>query len=314
MKLSILIPTYNRAPFLLKNLEMLADYIREGKFPKEIEIVVSNNQSNDNTDKSVKQFQNQNTDIQVQYFTQSENIGLEKNALFVLKQAKGEYVMYLGDDDYIEFNYLKECYSYLNDTNIHCIIPANKPIDEKGNELSGGRDLKLPTKKYKAGFKNCLTNAYRGHQLSGLVLKRNELHGSYINSNVENIYPFIFFVGLSCLKGDTVHLTSHPVKITAAPQANKDWDYGEGGLMNEIFDNYKKLPVTYLQKTKLQLYHYHKQSWRLWKYRTKSNKLFFSAFINIWLSNNSTFGFKLIFPFWMVSIYTYTKLHRLIHN
>lgn len=275
---------------------MLAGYIRKGNFQKEIEIVVSNNQSTDNTDVEVRKFQNQNTDIHFQYFIQNENIGLEKNALFVLKMAKGEYVMYLGDDDYIEFNYLEECYSYIDDTSIHCIIPANKSIDENGNELSGGRDIKLPTKKYKSGFQNCLTNAYRGHQLSGLVLKRDELYSSYLNSNVNNIYPFIFFVGLSCLRGDTVHLTRYPVKITVAPQTNKDWDYGEDGLMNEIFDNYTKLPVSNLEKTKLQLHHYRKQSWRLWKYRSTSNKMLFKAFINIWLSKNSTFRFKLVFP------------------
>jgi len=309
MKLSILIPTYNRAPFLLKNLEMLAGYIRKGTFQKEIEIVVSNNKSTDSTDEKVIQFQNQNTDIQLQYFIQDENIGLEKNALFVLRQAKGEYVMYLGDDDYIEFNYLKKCYSYIDDTSIHCIIPANKSIDEKGNELSGGRDLISPTKKYESGFKNCLTNAYRGHQLSGLVLKRNELHSSYLNSNVKNIYPFIYFVGLSCLKGDTVHLTRYPVKITAAPQSNKDWSYGKDGLMNEIFDNYIKLPLSNYKKTQLQLHHYRRQSWRLFKYLNQSYKAFHSAFMNILLSNNSTIGFKTIFPF-IVLIQSIKKIIR----
>jgi hypothetical protein len=224
--------------------------------------------------------------------------------------AKGKYVMYLGDDDYIEFNYLKECYSYINNKTIHCIIPANKPIDENGDKLAGGRDLKLPTKKYESGFKNCLINAYRGHQLSGLVLRRNKLYSSYLEYNVNNIYPFIFFVGLSCLKGDTVHLTTYPVKITAAPQTNKDWGYGEDGLMNDIFDNYKKLPLSNWQKTKLQLHHYRRQSWRLWKYRTTSNKMFFRAFINIWLSKNSTFGFKLIFPFWMVLLKTNAVLKK----
>jgi glycosyltransferase involved in cell wall biosynthesis len=295
LKLSILIPTFNRAPFLLKNLEMLAGYIRKGNLQKDVEIVVSNNQSTDKTDEKVKQFQNQNTDIQFQYYTQNKNIGLEKNALFVLKEAKGEYVMYLGDDDYIEFNYLKECFSYINDTSIHCIIPAIKPIDEKGNILSGGRDLNLPTKKFEAGYKNCLTNAYRGHQLSGLVLKRNKLHSSYLNSNVNNIYPFIFFVSLSCLYGATIHLTKFPTKVTSVPQHKKDWDYGEDGLINDIFDNYKKLPVTYWQKTKLQLYHYCRQTDRLWGYH-QTNKLFFRVFINIWLSKNSTFGFKIVFP------------------
>lgn len=310
MLISILIPTYNRAPFLLRNLKMIADYILNENLQKEVEFVVSNNQSTDKTEEKVKQFQKENTDIQIRYFAQTENIGLEKNALFVLKKAKGEYVMYLGDDDYIELDYLRECTTYINDKSIHCIIPSNTPIDIKGNPISGGRDIHLPTKKYKSGFSNCILNAWRGHQLSGLVLKRDKLYKSYIKYNVNNIYPFIFFVSLSSLNGDTVHLTEHPVKITVVPQTNKDWNYGKDGLINEIFDNYRKLPLTNSQKTKLQLFHYRRQSWRLWDYRNQSNKIFFQAFINIWLSKNSTFEFKSVFPFLVVSLKSYRIIRK----
>jgi len=310
MLISILLPTYNRAPFLIKNLEMLAGYIRKGNLQDKVEIVVSNNQSIDKTEEKVKLFQNKNTDIQLRYFTQTENIGLEKNALFVLKEAKGEYVMYLGDDDYIELDYMLESIKYINDKTIHCIIPANKPIDIKGNEITGGRDVNLQTKKYESGFNNCIANAWRGHQLSGLVLKREKLYESYLKYNVNNIYLFIFFVSLSSLNGDTVHLTEYPVKITVVPQTSKDWNYGKDGLLNEIFDNYKKLPLSNLKKTKLQLHHYRKQSWRLWSYRKQSNKIFLMAFMNIWLSKNSTFVFKLVFPFLVVSLKSYGIIRK----
>lgn len=310
MLISILIPTYNRAPFLLRNLEMLAGYIRKENLQEKVELVVSNNQSTDKTEEKIKLFQNGNNDIQVRYFTQTENIGLEKNALFVLKKAKGEYVMYLGDDDYIELDYMLECITYINDKTIHCIIPSNKPIDIKGNERTGGRDINLQTKKYESGFNNCIINAWRGHQLSGLVLKREKLYKSYLKYKVNNIYPFIFLVSLSSLNGDTVHLTEHPVKITVVPQTNKDWNYGKDGLINEIFDNYKKLPISNWEKTKLQLQHYRKQSWRLWSYRNQSNKILFRAFMNMWLSKNSTFVFKLVFPFLVVSL----KSNRIIRK
>lgn len=298
MMLSILIPTYNREPFLIKNIRLLSDYIRKGNLQAEIEIIISNNHSNDNTDRSIKLFQRNNSDILIHYFSQKENIGLEKNALFVLSKAEGEYVMFLGDDDYVEFEYLIECLKYIktNKGELNCIIPANVPINEQGQRLPGGRDIKLPTKKFKRGFKNCLRNSWRGHQLSGLILKKDNLYNEYKKNNVNNIYLFIFFVAYSGYKGNTIHLTDYPVKVTAASQANKDWNYGDDGLINEIFDNYKKLPVTYLQKTLLELKHYWMQDWRLWMYKSKGNSAFYKAFLNIWLSQNSTFLFKITFP------------------
>lgn len=311
MKLSILIPTYNRAPFLLKNLEMLAGYIRKGTFQKEIEIVVSNNKSTDSTDEKVIQFQNQNTDIQLQYFIQDENIGLEKNALFVLRQAKGEYVMYLGDDDFIDYDYLVECLNYVNEYNLHCIIPSNRPINVNGIEMPGGRDINLPAKIFNAGFYNCFVNSYRGHQLSGLVFKRKDLYQTYINRNVNNIYPFIFFVSYSSLYGKTLHLTKYPVKITAASQDNKDWNYGDDGLLNEIFDNYKKLPITNWNKTKLQTRHFQLQRGRFWNYRNQGYLKLVRAFFKIWFSKNSTIVFKLIFPFIVFSQIIKSKLSNL---
>jgi len=253
MKLSILIPTYNRSLFLNKNLEMLADYIRKGNIENEVEIVVSNNHSTDNTDEIVNQFIEINKDILFQYYTQNINIGLEKNALFVLNVTKGEYVMYLGDDDYIEENYLLKSIALLKSSpSTYVIIPNFIPVNLEGVQIGNGRDDKLVNHLFNAGFKNCLENSWRGHQLSGLILKRENLYENYIKQKVNNTYPFIFFVAYLCLNGNTYHFTEFPVKVTQPGQDKKDWNYGKDGLLNEIFDNYKKLPVSFLQKTKLQ--------------------------------------------------------------
>lgn len=313
MKLSILIPTYNRSKYLLKNLELLNQYIQKGNYLQKIEIIVSNNNSPDNTHDLVVSFQKENPNLLLRYFRQAENIGLEKNALFVLKISIADYIMFLGDDDYIDYRYLTKVEELLRyGTDIFCIIPSNIPINQKGELLGGGRDLNLPTKEYQAGFSNCLKNSWRGHQLSGLVLKRDGLYSEYKNRRVSNIYLFIHLVGISCLNGKTFHMTDFPVKVTAAPQENKDWNYGEDGLFNEIFDNYKRLPLNFIQITYLQLYHLLKQPSRLWNYRRISNKNFLYAFYKIWLSKNSTLGFKLIFPIVVFIQFIFKVLKKLI--
>lgn len=311
MILSILIPTYNRSHFLLKNLEMLTDYIRALRLIGEIEIIVSNNKSIDNTDIKVKTFIRNNNEIEIKYFLQENNIGLERNALFTLKQSESEYVMFLGDDDFIELDYLKTAIEKLKSyPSISCIIPSNSNIDLNGDFLSFGRDFKIKSSYTKKGFKNCLKNSWRGHQLSGLVLRNDKIYVNYLKDKVSNIYPFIYFVSLSCLNGDTYHLTDYPVKITQPGQEKKDWGYGDDGLINEIFDNYIKLPLNNIQKTLLQLKLYKSQQWRLRIYMVNGLGCYLSAFWKIWMSKNSTFGFKIIFPFEVIIFNIYSKIKK----
>lgn len=311
MLLSILIPTYNRATYLEKNLMILYNHITKMKVFDKIEIIISNNCSSDNTHEIVENFKNKYPQFNVFHITQESNIGLEKNALEVLKYAQNEYVMYLGDDDYVDFFYLEGILSHLTiSNNTHCIIPSNVPIDINGNLLPGQRDINIKSKLYKQGFKNCLQNSWRGHQLSGLVLKRKRLYQIYKERDVGNIYLFIFLVGYCCLKGDTYHFTNYPIKVTSPGQENKDWNYGNDGLIDEIFDNYLKLPVNYLKRSILQLHFFKKQSWRLWGYREINLKEFFKAFFNIWFATNGTFIFKIFFPFEFVGIYLINKVKR----
>lgn len=313
MSLSILLPTYNRSGYLIKNLNQLSNHIRKSQLQNEVDIIISNNQSPDNTDALVRSFIEENPDIQVKYFIQESNIGLEKNALFVLKQAVNGYVLFLGDDDFLEFDYFSKAIKHIKEhKSTVCVLPSFQSVDINGEIIikSRGRDLGIKSSLTKKGFKNCLKNSWRGHQLSGLVLKNDNLYTQYKKNNVSNIYLFIFFISYLCLNGDTYHLTEHPVKITQPGQSNKDWGYGKDGLLNEVFDNYKKLPVNYFQKSYLQLYFFKKQSFRLWMYRQHGKKAFIKAFLAIWSTKNSTFGFKLIFPFLVLSL----KLKKMMNK
>ena len=308
---SILLPTYNRGVFLEKNINLLISFIDEAKFHDIIEIIISNNNSTDNTNIILKNLSKKNPRIKLSYFNQKENIGLEKNALFVLKEASAKFVMYLGDDDFIDLGYLKSVVKHLeNNDSTNCIIPSFTTIDLNGNRIKGERDLNKPNILYDAGFDNCLENSWRGHQLSGLVFKRDGLYKSYMQNEINNIYLFIYFTSISCLTGKTFHLTTNPVAITSPGQENKDWNYGEDGLVNEIFDNYNKLPLNEFQKTLLQLKIIRTQPTRIWSYKNKGFKTFIIAIKNIWFSKKSTFLFKLTFPFEFLRQVLYRLLYK----
>lgn len=313
MILSILIPTYNRSFFLIKNLDLLVSLINQSAFKEQIEVIVSNNCSPDDTDSVVKKYIEENPSFKLHYFKQANNIGLEKNALFVLEQSKAEYVMYLGDDDFISFEYLegvlKHVSSYKKTT---VIIPSFYNIDLSGARLGLGRDHNFPNKIFGKGFQNCLINSHRGHQMSGLVFKQDGLFKEYIEKEVQNIYLFIYFVAYNCLNGDAYHFPQFPVRVTKPIQQSKDWTYGEDGLLNNVFNNYFKLELTKIQITKLQLSFYKIQPWRLWDYKKISYKKFIKAFVKIWLATNGTFLFKITFPLQVILLKLETELKRII--
>jgi glycosyltransferase involved in cell wall biosynthesis len=75
--LSICIPTYNREKYLQECLESIVH--QEGFNINDIEIVISDNASQDGTTKLVESFKQKYPNIQ--YFRNAENIGAIRNVL-----------------------------------------------------------------------------------------------------------------------------------------------------------------------------------------------------------------------------------------
>ena len=96
--LSIAIPTFNRAPFLKANLEYLKLYVEKFE-SNSIEIIVSDNCSQDETPKVVESLTKQGFDIN--YIRNNVNIGWGRNFLQCFKLSRGKYIIILGDDDFI---------------------------------------------------------------------------------------------------------------------------------------------------------------------------------------------------------------------
>jgi len=93
--LTIAVPTYNRANYLDLCLSQICRQIkgREG----EIELIVSNNNSTDDTDDVVRKYMESGAEIK--YVKNPENIGAEKNVIQCFDLARGKYALVFGDDD-----------------------------------------------------------------------------------------------------------------------------------------------------------------------------------------------------------------------
>lgn len=94
--LSICIPTFNRDRYLNKLLESLE--VIDKNFIEYIQICISNNFSNDNTENVVKKF---NQKFNIKYRNQKSNIGAAANLRYVYLLADGQWVLAIGDDDLI---------------------------------------------------------------------------------------------------------------------------------------------------------------------------------------------------------------------
>lgn len=127
------IPTYNRANVFLK--QALKSVL--GQTYPNVEIIVSDNCSTDNTENVVKSF----NDPRIRYFKQGKNIGAINNSNFCLEQARGDYYLLHHDDDLIDPDFLETCMKAANySTKIGIIRTGTKIIDMDDNVLQESRN------------------------------------------------------------------------------------------------------------------------------------------------------------------------------
>jgi abequosyltransferase len=99
--LTIGIPTFNRSRFLRELLESLAEAAGDPR----IEIIVSDNASDDDTPNVVSEFVSRG--YQIRYLRNERNLGADGNILSCYQEASGKYVWLIGDDDIVPAGTMK---------------------------------------------------------------------------------------------------------------------------------------------------------------------------------------------------------------
>jgi len=126
-KVSIIIPTYNRANYL----EQAINSVLAQTF-QDYELVVLDNASTDNTSEVVRKFR----DERFQYIKNEINIGPINNFNKGLKVARGDFVIIFHDDDIMAPELVEEEVKILNENEDVVLVASNvELIDEKGKTI-----------------------------------------------------------------------------------------------------------------------------------------------------------------------------------
>ena len=99
LKVTVIIPAYNSEEYIGRCLESV---LRQSY--QDFEVLVINDGSRDNTDAVVKEFAKK--DRRVRYVEQ-KNMGVARTRNKAIKLAKGEFITFVDNDDYIDEDYLE---------------------------------------------------------------------------------------------------------------------------------------------------------------------------------------------------------------
>lgn len=135
--LSIAIPTYNRGIFLQENLSRVLKQVVG--FENEIEILVSDNCSSDNTQSIIQDLIYLGAPII--YNRNNENIGMDGNFIYCFKNASAKYVWLLSDDDHLVEGSIPRIVNLLKEGN-YGLVHLSNARKKNSSELEIFTDLK----------------------------------------------------------------------------------------------------------------------------------------------------------------------------
>jgi glycosyltransferase involved in cell wall biosynthesis len=232
----ILLPTYNRAEALSKNLDHLISEIERGDHAASARIVISDNASPDSTKDAVRPFLLKYPAL-IRYYRQEQNIGLEANMVFLLGKASAPFVLWTGDDDYIAHGYLNYCIEMIKSVSVlNLVIPGLASLHADGT-LTPGRQAAYQEKQFTAGVDSALELSHMAHQMSGLLMRREGLLDTYVSKpEFRNPYLFIQLATQCLLGGKSVFSPGYVTHVTVFNE--KDWGYNSIGLLDEVFKSY----------------------------------------------------------------------------
>lgn len=128
-RVSVCIPTYNRARYIGKTIQSILNQTFS-----DFELIIVDNASADNTEEVVRKFMEK--DNRIRYYKNAKNIGMHPNWNRAIELATGDYIAIFHDDDLYHPTILEKEVALLNaHNNVGFVDTGGYIIDEKGTKI-----------------------------------------------------------------------------------------------------------------------------------------------------------------------------------
>lgn len=131
-KISVIVPIYNVENFLVKCIESIITQTY-----KNLEIILINDGSTDNSGKICDQFSEKDSRIKVIH---KENEGVSATKNLGMKISSGEYVAFVDSDDYIANDYCETLYNNMIESGADVSIIGYNVVNEEGIIISNSTE------------------------------------------------------------------------------------------------------------------------------------------------------------------------------
>lgn len=224
--LTIGIPTYNGGSTINSALGSIVSQLQDN-----VEIVVSDNASNDKTQQIVMSYLTRYPSIK--YFRNDKNVGGEENTKLVFKRACGNFVWLLGDDDKIKRGGIKKVLDVLNENPTVAHIFVNLSI--------WNRDFSICTNENFLSIKNDMILNDKDEYLDLLGQNAAFTPTQVINRKLwleikNNIFDNTGWMSLFnlfyLLPGRSAYIVAEPFALFADGSLNC---HQQGAFLNQIF-------------------------------------------------------------------------------
>lgn len=241
--LTIAIPTYNRSKHLGELLESL---IPQLEHTPEVEIIISDNASSDNTVQVVSLYQQRSSVIK--YIKNPVNIGSDANFLQCFEKSSGKYLWIFGDDDILLPGGLSKILSHLTVNEYDLIYLNSIAFDQDHPSKKALQPSKNPCTEYSDSIAfTCKVNIFLTF-ITGNIINKHRL--SSINHPE---FTSLIGTGLIQLGWTLALLNFHQKSLVINEQliAARTNNTGGYGLFKVFGENLKTVTQTWLSRPEL---------------------------------------------------------------
>lgn len=124
MKVSVIIPVYNAEKTVGRCLDSIIQ-----QTSSEWEVIAINDGSKDNSEKILREYEEKEHE-RIRVFTQN-NSGVTKTRERGIREAKGQYIMFVDNDDYLEPDYIDVFLSEIEKGDYDVVVGGYRRVDDR---------------------------------------------------------------------------------------------------------------------------------------------------------------------------------------